>query len=85
MFIKKGRVEEDLERIRRANLPAEVLACEDAVKKAESDAIKEKAKDVAPKQIFAMTLAALSVLMPYIGLIALILLGFWVIVKCMAG
>ena len=85
MFKMKSRVDEDLERIRRANLPADILAREDAEKEAEIRAAKEKAEGVSPKEFLAMTLAALSVVLPYIGAVALVLLGFWLMIKLMGG
>jgi len=85
MLIRSSRVEEDLERIRAANLPPETLAGEDAAKKADTGLIKDKTKDVTSREIFAMALAALSVVLPYVGVIALILLGFWAMIKLIAG
>ena len=84
-LIRRSRVEEDLERIRRANLPPEALADENAARLADRERIKERVKDVAGKEIFAMVLAALSVILPYVGVIALILLGFWAMIRLMAG
>ncbi|MDL2220249.1 hypothetical protein LJC55_01130 [Eubacteriales bacterium OttesenSCG-928-N14] len=74
MFFGRHRVDEDLERIRRANLTEEQLQREDAdnaQRQAQLDALpKPEGKDT-----IAMILAAFSVLLPYIGVV----IGFLVI------
>ncbi len=69
------RVDEDLERIRKANLPPEQAAAE-----AEAEAAQKKKRAAEPKvgfrDIFAMYLAVMSIVMPY----ALIFIGVLVAV-----
>lgn len=69
MLFGQHRVEEDLERIRRANLPPEQLAQENA--KAERDKKKyaEAVEGVTLKDYFAMIIAALSIVLPYAAVI----------------
>lgn len=57
MFFRKNRVEEDLDRIRKANLPEEKLKGN-----------KEKSDDLQLEKgdILAMTLAVMSLVVPYI-------------------
>ena len=74
-----------MERIRRRSLSPERLAEEDAAKKADEEKIRENLKDVTAKEIFAMTLAALSIVVPYLGAFALFLFLFWLVIKLMAG
>ena len=85
MFWNNKRLEEDLERIRQANLPPEKLAAEQAARKSDEDDIKEKLKDTGAREIFVMMIAALSIILPYIGMIAVMLLAFWFVIRLMAG
>lgn len=58
MFFKKNRVEEDLQRIKEANLPEERFANTD--KEHQDDMRLEKG------DILAITLAIMSLILPYI-------------------
>ncbi len=58
------RVEEDLERIRRANLPDDQRAKLEAEEEARRAAFK--AEKPTAKDIFAMSVAVLSLLAPYV-------------------
>jgi len=62
------RVEEDLERIRRANLPRERRDSADKKEKRARDASKEDLR-FSFKDIFAMTIAVFSLLLPYVLII----------------
>ena len=57
MFFQRRRVEEDLERIRKANLPA---AAEDS-----GEAGKEPER-IGAKDILAMIIAIFSIVLPYV-------------------
>ena len=74
------RVEEDLERIRKANLPPDELEKEEEQEKATLEAFHSEEKFTA-KDIFAMSIAVLSLILPFFlimgALIALLL--FWVL------
>ena len=85
MLWNNKRVEEDLERIRRANLPRERLTAEQAAQKIDENNIKENLKDISAKEIFLMMIAALSVVLPHIGIIAVMLFLFWLVIRLMAG
>jgi hypothetical protein len=65
---RKTRVEEDLERIRRANLPSEKQE-EDHLKKINSGESTEKLK-LEKNDLLAMILAVLSLIVPYILIFA---------------
>ncbi len=65
---RKTRVEEDLERIRRANLPPEKQE-EDHLEKINSGESPEKLK-LEKNDLLAMILAVLSLIVPYILIFA---------------
>ena len=65
---RKTRVEEDLERIRKANLPPEKQE-EDHLKKINSGESHEKLK-LEKNDLLAMILAVLSLIVPYILIFA---------------
>lgn len=73
MIFGRNRVEEDLEKIRRANLP---YKAEDEPK-IESDYLKLEKWDVP-----AMILAALSLTLPYILAFVGIMAGIMFLLKC---
>jgi len=124
MFGGRRRVEEDLERIRLANLPTANLpqanlpdenqpqvnsdadasnahdenidlANQNAIteqtgvdyltEQAEQANIQDKLKEITNKEILAMILAALSHVVPYVGIFALLLLGIWVALRLFGG
>lgn len=62
MLFGRNRVEEDLEKIRRANLPPEKLAEEDKRKKEQEESMLLLEKN----DILAMILAVFSLVLPYI-------------------
>ena len=75
MFFRKNRVEEDLDRIREANIPEEKL---NKNKELPDDLQLEKG------DILAMTLAVMSLILPYIlaflgimGGVLLLMRWFW--------
>jgi len=78
MFFSR-RVEEDLEKIRRANLPPEKLKEEEEREQAIRDAMRSGDTRVTAKDVLAMTIAIFSLILPYFlimgGVIALML--FW--------
>jgi len=76
MIFDRLRVEEDLERIRKSNLPPDQLATEEA-----KEALgKENRRHLERGDIFAMILAAFSIIIPYalaiMGAMGLVLLLF---------
>lgn len=74
------RVEEDLERIRKANLPPEKLEAEEAKEQAVRDAISTGEIRITFKDIFAMTIAVFSLILPYLLVTAAVigLLFLWI-------
>lgn len=72
MLFGRHRVEEDLERIRQANLPEQQRAAEEA----ERQRTRKKAGELEKGDIPAMIIAAFSVLGPYalafVGVVAVI-------------
>jgi len=76
------RVEEDLERIRRANLPPEVFKAEDEEKRRVTEVYQTAKYRVTFKNIFAMTIAVLSLILPYaIILIAVMVVFMYLFVR----
>ena len=96
MFGGKRRVEEDLERIRRANLPPrapEAAETMEAVKHAEHTGASEPAGDaqnreapvdIGTKEIIALILTAFSYVLPYVGIFAVLLLGIWLVLQLLS-
>jgi len=70
------RVEEELERIRKANLTTEQMEAEEANKREMKEAIQSGDIKITAKDILAMTIAALSIIIPY----ALIFVGIAILV-----
>ncbi len=62
MLFSRRRVEEDLERIRKANLPAEKQAEEEK----QQQAARENASRLEKGDLLAMMIAFFSVVLPYI-------------------
>jgi len=75
LFNNRARLEEDLERIRKANLPLEKRLEEEQKEEAEKKAIKKSLASeegkLTIKDIFAMTIAILSLILPYAAIIIL--------------
>ena len=65
------RVEEDLERIRKANLPPEIREAEEEKERKAIEAIKSGETRITAKDILAMIIAVFSLVIPY----ALIIFG----------
>jgi hypothetical protein len=85
----KRRVEEDLERIRKANLPEKKQTAGDAggengLTERGAEPLAEPAQ-LDKKTIFSLVAAALSVILPYIGGFALLLFTFWALTQLLAG
>jgi hypothetical protein len=59
-------VEEDLERIRRANLSEEKRLQEDAEAAMRQEEIKAKSQGIGLKDVLAMTIAIFSLILPYL-------------------
>ena len=70
------RVEEELERIRKANLTPEQMEAEEANKREMEEAIQSGDIKITAKDILAMIIAALSIILPY----ALIFIGVAILV-----
>jgi len=76
-FGRDAMVEKDLERIRRANMPPEKLAALEAKEASEREAFLKDKPDA--KDIFAMILAVLSLVAPYVLVFVGLLLVFgWI-------
>ena len=71
MLFDNRRVEEDLERIRKANLPPEVREAEMEKEREAVNALRSSSERLTAKDILAMTIAVLSLVLPY----ALIIFG----------
>jgi hypothetical protein len=81
MLFGRRRVDEDLERIRKANLPPDQLAAEEAAQRR----ARENAKEFTVRDIFSMTLAAFSIVLPYVAVFAAFFGLVYLVVKLMAG
>ena len=82
IFGNRRVVEEELERIRKANLTPEQLEAEEANEREMREAIQSGEIKLTAKDVLAMIIAALSIVVPYmllfIGLAVLMfLLFFW--------
>lgn len=77
MFGNRRRVDEDLERIRRANLPPDKMAEEEAAEKRG----RKNAEAFTAKDIFSATLAAFSVVLPYVAVFVGLLAALYVLLK----
>ena len=75
LFNNRKRLEEDLERIRKASLTPEKLKEEEEREEAEKKAIREALNSeetkITAKDVLAMTIAIISLLLPYILIIIL--------------
>lgn len=76
MFGNRRRVEEDLERIRKANLPEEMIEAEKLT--------EPPAERIGGKDILAMIIAAFSVIVPYVLIFmavmaAIVLVVYWLV------
>lgn len=76
MFGNRRRVEEDLERIRKANLPEEMIEAEKPP--------EPPAERIGGKDILAMIIAAFSVIVPYVLIFmavmaAIVLVVYWLV------
>jgi len=80
----KRRLEEDLERIRKSNLSPEKRAAEDAAEQADKEFIREALKGVRAKDVFAMTIAAFSVVLPYFGGVVAFMFLFWLFTQVLS-
>jgi len=84
LFGGKRKVEEDLEKIRRANLPTNSDHDEPHDSNPKLDGEK-KVETLRFKDVFAIILALLSLVMPYFLVFAALLLGIWLLVRFLAG
>ena len=91
MFGGKRRVEEDLGRIRGANLPNNAPPPDSII----ADGIAGKAPppqdpagddytDAGAKTIFSIVVAVFSLILPYLGAVAALLFLFWLAFRLMA-
>jgi len=75
LFNNRKRLEEDLERIRKASLTPEKLKEEEEREEAEKKAIREALNSeetkITAKDVLAMTIAIISLLLPYILIVIL--------------
>ncbi len=86
-FIRKDKLEEDIEKIREYTIPPEQLAREvkekEERKKVEKKHHQEQLEDFSAKDVFAMTVAILQVLLPYFllvfGIAVLLFYGYYYI------
>ena len=81
MFFNRQRLEEDLERIRKANLPPEIRKAEEAEEQKIKEAFQSGDMKVTVKDVFAMTIAIFSLILPPLLIIlagmGLVLLWFF--------
>ena len=70
------RVEEDLERIRKANLPPEIREAEEEKERKAIEALRSGDTRITMKDILAMIIAVLSILLPYALIIIVVLVVF---------
>lgn len=79
----KKRIDEDLQRIRDANLDTENSDEKEKVSKEEKRKIKESLKEITFKDFIAMVIAVFSIIIPYllifIGVLGLFVLFFYLI------
>lgn len=79
MFFQKNRVEEDLRRIREANLPAATIQAE--AKAQQRSKSREAMDHIGLQDIAAMVIAIFSLILPYViafvGIMAAVVLGFY--------
>jgi len=75
MFPNKERINEDLERIRRANISSSEAIEEDKASEIEKTKVKERLKELTFKDYLAMIIAVFSIIIPYL----LILVGVLVL------
>jgi len=77
----RRRLEEDLERVRKANLPPEALEAEEAQEMEIRRSFESGEIEVTAKDILAMTIAMFSLILPYVLIIVagmgLVLLWFF--------
>ena len=66
MFSQKRRVEQDLERIRRANLSPEALEAEERQTRRADEIERANKEHFGFKDVLAMIIAVLSLLLPYV-------------------
>lgn len=85
MLFQRRRVEEDLERIRRANLPPDQLAAEDAKRRQQEAVGRRNLEGMGPKDILAMVIAVFSLILPYALAFALLYYLFFRIFFGFAG
>lgn len=74
LFNNRSRVEEDLERIRKSYLPPEELKKEEEEEQRIAESLKSEEGKPTAKDIFAMSIAVLSLIFPY-ALIILLAMG----------
>lgn len=79
-FSNRRRVDEDLERIRKANLSPEEQAREEQEKKA----AEQNMEQLSPKTFFAMIAAIYSLILPYVLVFAAVLGGAYLLIKWLA-
>ncbi|MBR4162611.1 MAG: hypothetical protein IKR11_03745 [Solobacterium sp.] len=81
IFLKKEKVDEDVEKIRQYTLTPEQLQQSIAKKEKEKREIKEKSEDITFKDVVAMTIAIIELILPYflicIATMVLVFLFFW--------
>jgi len=68
-FNNRRRLEEDLERIRQANLPPEALEAEEERRRLQKETQEAAGQDkikLTAKDVLAMTIAILSIIVPYV-------------------
>ena len=67
-FRNRRRLEQDLERIRRNNLPADIAEQEDEKVEQEKEQVKAALRELTFKDYLAMVIAALSIILPFIAI-----------------
>lgn len=80
-FINKKKVDEDVEKIRQYSIGSDQLREELEREKKEQDRIKQNLEGFGFKDVVAMTIAIIEVILPFmlvfIGVMVLVYLYFW--------
>jgi len=72
-FNNRNRVDEDLERIRKAHLSPEALKKEEEEEREIRDSLKSEEGKITAKDVLAMSIAIFSLIIPYVLVILLVI------------
>jgi len=83
-FLGKDRLNEDLENIRKSNLSPEELEKEESAKEAEKRKIQNNLSEFTWKDVVAMTIAIIEVILPYMLAMAAAMAGMFLFIYWLA-